>query len=318
MNDQRVLAVMYHYVRDRCGTPEEGIRGLDTASFARQLDLLCAHLEPVGWPRLRAWQQKDASIPEACFLLTFDDGLADHAEVVAPILEARGLTGVFFVSGGSLETGRMHAAHQIHLLQTVLEEDALATAVYDWLARNESAEDWPQAVDREAARRLYHYESSERADLKYLLHCTLPVCSRNRMLDELVEQQVSDPRELARKWYLDGSALFALNAAGHTIGGHGFTHEPQARLSPREQLRDLSRSAAVLRSLLGPGERPLSYPFGSYNADVARHAAEVGFVQAFTTRPGWIRQGDRAFELHRVDTIAVDTFLEQELLCPLP
>ena len=104
-----VLTIMYHYVRDRAGTADAGIRGLDTERFCRQLDLLCSQLDPVTWPMLRAWLRDEAAVPQRCFLLTFDDGLADHADVVAPILEMRGLQGVFFVPGRILETGWMYA-----------------------------------------------------------------------------------------------------------------------------------------------------------------------------------------------------------------
>ncbi len=83
---QRVVIVMYHYVRDRATTPEAAIRGLDTAGFRRQLDLLCARAEPITWPQFHAWHQGIGTIPETGFLLTFDDGLSDHAEVVAPLL----------------------------------------------------------------------------------------------------------------------------------------------------------------------------------------------------------------------------------------
>ncbi len=54
--DQNVLVVMYHYVRDRAGTPDAGIRGLDVKGLCRQLDLLCDELTPVGWPAL--WPSK--------------------------------------------------------------------------------------------------------------------------------------------------------------------------------------------------------------------------------------------------------------------
>ena len=318
MDDARVIAVMYHYVRDRAGTPEAGIRGLDTATFCGQLDRLCAHLEPVTWPGLYAWLLGHGSIPQRGFLLTFDDGLADHADVVAPILEARGLRGVFFVPGHVLGSGRMDSAHQIHLLQATLGDEVFADCVGAWLDQNHPRDGWLGRVDEAAARRTDHYEETvERARIKYLLAHVLPIDLRNGMVDALFRQHVGDPQTVARHWYLDLCQVMGLHDAGHTIGGHGFAHEPYERLSSDERGHDLRASAAALESLLGPGARPFSFPYGSFDEGIAWRCAAAGFATAFTTRPGWITGGDDTFQLNRVDTIHVDAFMEEELACAL-
>ena len=317
MSEQRILAVMYHYVRNRAGSPEAGIHGLGAGAFGRQLDQLSALAEPITWPMLNAWHRGRGSLPGRCFLLTFDDGLADHVEVVAPILEARGLRGVFFVPARVLETGRMESAHQIHLLQAKLGDQAFLAAVTEWLIRHHPQGDRLDEVDQAAARRVYHYESAERAAVKYLLAFTLPSQVREEMIAVLFARRVGDPGEYARRWYLDAGDLTALVRAGHTIGGHGFAHEPYLRLSAPEQVRDLSRCASVLRQILGPGTRPFSYAYGSFDDAVAWRCHQAGFAQAFTTRPGWIRRFDNVHALNRLDTKDADAFCELELSCPL-
>ena len=81
--------VMYHYVRD-----DARVHARTIAELEAELDHVAEHytavrLEDVvtgGWP------------DNAC-LLTFDDGLVEHLDVVAPALERRGLTGVFCPPG---------------------------------------------------------------------------------------------------------------------------------------------------------------------------------------------------------------------------
>ena len=174
---------------------------------------------------------------------------------------------------------------------------------------------WLSRIDEQAARQTYHYETSPRARIKYLLNYTLPIELRHALINSLFAAQVGDPRQFAGQWYLDGAAVSDLDRAGHTIGGHGFAHEPYNRLSGAQQLRDLWRSAAVLRGLLGPDVRPFSYPFGGMTETVARRCAEAGYVQAFTTQPGWIRCDDDPHRLCRLDTINVEAFVTQELTC---
>ncbi|MCH7814539.1 MAG: polysaccharide deacetylase family protein, partial [Planctomycetes bacterium] len=289
---------------------------LDIAGFRRQLDLLCSRAEPITWPQFHAWHQGSGTIPETGFLLTFDDGLSDHAEVVAPLLEDRGLRGVFFVPGQVLDSGRMASAHQIHLLQATLGDEAFADAVCSWLTDNYAEGgclDQPQIAQ---AHRVYHYEPPERAELKYRLAFALPIDVRRKMIDSLFAAHLGDEEPYARRWYLDGRQVAALQRAGHTIGGHGFDHEPYLRLSGDDQVRDLSRSAKILDDLIGPGPRPFSYPYGSFDNAVARRCRQAGFCQAMTTRPGWVGCGSDAWALDRVDTIDLDRFLEQEQPCP--
>src|SRR3712207_4663931 len=79
--------VMYHYVRDRAS-----VHARTVAELEAQLDFVARTHEVVRVADVaaRAWP------PNGC-LLTFDDGLREHLETVAPALEARGLTGCFCV-----------------------------------------------------------------------------------------------------------------------------------------------------------------------------------------------------------------------------
>jgi len=315
MSAVRCLTVMYHYVRDRSGTPESGIRGLAESGFERQLDLLCERLTPIDWPALLAWRAGRRTIPEKSVLLTFDDGLLDHAEVVFPILEKRGLRAVFFVQTATLVEGRMDASHQTHLLMCHLGVKGLANAATGWLTQKEPRWGARYPVDHVAAERVYHYETPECARLKHLLTNVLPISLRDHLLGELFSRYIGDTREWAARWYSGFDQLAAMQSAGHTIGGHGHTHEPFSRLSPTEQARDMAMCSTVLSDRLGSCARPMSYPYGVCDDDIARRCAFCSFVNGFTTEQGWISAFDDAHRLRRVDTIDVNAFLEREFTC---
>ncbi len=309
------LVVMYHYVRDRHNGPESAIRGLDVATFEQQLDILCDTLKPIDWSTLVAWQTGRVSIDAPTFLLTFDDGLSDHAEVVAPVLEERGLRGVFFVSTAMLVDRVMATAHQIHLLLCHMDAEDLSTQVRQRAIDAGVNQEELLAADDDAHRRAYAYESADRAALKRLLTYGLPIELRNDIVASLFAENVGDSADYAARWYMNWEAIATMRRDGHTIGGHGHVHEPLLRLSPEDQQRDMARCVAVLRDGLGPGVRPFSYPFGSVDWDLARRCGACGFVNGFTTVRGWVGQRDHAHQLSRVDTIHVDSFLEKELAC---
>jgi peptidoglycan/xylan/chitin deacetylase (PgdA/CDA1 family) len=322
----QVLVVMYHYVRDEDSLPRPGspgpfggIKGLTTAEFNRQLDELCAALEPIDWPHFVAWTTGRADLPRRAFLLTFDDGLVDHAETVASALEARGLRGVFFVPGAVLTGHRMLCAHATHLLLAALGDEGLTEALLAYLQRHDPAGEWPAQFRRletqggGAPASVYDYESPSRATLKYFLTLELPIPLRTAAVDWLFEQHIGSVARWARHWYLGWDDLVRMRAAGHTIGGHGFLHEPYSRLSPAEIRQDVMRSSVVLRDGLGADLRPFSYPYGSTSGPVYDACREAGFVQAFTTQRRWVTPGLDPMQLPRFDTIHVAQSLRRQL-----
>ena len=312
----RCLVVMYHYVRDddpatrADGRPERsGICGLTSDAFRDQIDRLCAAFEPVDWPTLFAWSCRRRSIPRRSFLLTFDDGLAEHAQTVVPILEQRGLHGAFFIPGAVLASHQMLSAHALHVLLSKLSEERLEREVVDLLDGE------VETVSAEKAQQMYHYESPARARLKYLLTTILPVHQRSVAITRLFERYVGSSAEWAKRWYLGWDELAHMQSAGHTVGAHGFCHEPYTRLSPTEKRRDLRQVLSLLSDGLGPDIRPISYPYGSFDGDTLSACAEVGFAHGFTTRRGWIRAGDDLLTLSRVDTIDVGSVVQEEAAC---
>ncbi|MFQ5413643.1 MAG: polysaccharide deacetylase family protein [Phycisphaerae bacterium] len=310
--DARCLAIMYHYVLDERRDAGSGICGRTAPDFRRQLDRLCDTAEAIDWASMYAWLQGRGSMPKRSFLLTFDDGLAGHARVVAPILKERGIRAVFFVCGDVLVRQRLLPVHAVHLLMGTLGEDGFRDALLARLAEEDPSLDWAASVDPAAADRMYHYETPDRARLKYLLAVTLPAALRDHVVDALFEQHVGSATRWAKEWYLNWDDLTDLEAMGHTVGGHGQCHEPCTRLGPERLRQDMTSVAAVLSGGLGPDLRPFAYPYGRCSDEVCTQCRRAGFVQAFTTERGWITAGSDPMRLPRVDTIDVETVLDEE------
>ena len=313
--DEQCLVIMYHYVQHRPLPVYEGVRGPAPEEFSAQLDRLCNVAEPIDWPSFYAWMQGRGSISRRSFLLTFDDGLADHARTVLPVLQERRLRGVFFVPGAVLATQGMLPAHAIHLLLSRLGEAAFERELADELAKHTGKKGWLASIDVEAAETMYHYESPTRARLKYLLTIALPIELRNAVVNALFERRIGSSARWSRHWYLGWDDLAEMESLGHTIGGHGYSHEPYLRLTPNERREDMSRVARVLRDGLGADIRPFSYPYGSFDDETAVACRESGFVHAFTTESRWVTRGCDPLRLPRVDTIHVDTILKEESAC---
>jgi len=306
----RCLSVMYHYVQEPEALLAGGVKGLSPAAFAAQVDELCRRFEPIAWRDLDQGLTDWNALPRRGFLLTFDDGLADHVRNVLPILDRRGLKGIFFIPGSILSHPGMLPAHAIHVLLAALGDTELLDGVRIELAKKGVIHQGiTEGVERHALR-MYHYETPERAILKYVLTVHLPPAIRNDVIRALFFEHIGDPKTWGRRWYLTADELRQMRLAGHTIGGHGYHHEPYARLSSDEKQRDMKLCAEALNDFLDPESRPFSYPYGSVDEETCRLCRDAGFSFAFTTESAWAAPDHAAMRLPRVDTVNVHRFLE--------
>lgn len=98
----------YHAVSDQTRPHLEGLyRYPDIDSFKRDLDWLCRNFQPVDLPEVIAFSKGQKHFEQAVFHLTFDDGLRECAEIIAPILRARKLPATFLVNPAFVENGDM-------------------------------------------------------------------------------------------------------------------------------------------------------------------------------------------------------------------
>ena len=103
-----LYAVTFHYVRgEKSAFPELPFKGLSVDEFVKRLDMLQERFEVTTLGEALQYLNGESVERDLC-LLTFDDGLAEHYSVVAPILEERGLHAcLFFVPTLPLESAQL-------------------------------------------------------------------------------------------------------------------------------------------------------------------------------------------------------------------
>jgi peptidoglycan/xylan/chitin deacetylase (PgdA/CDA1 family) len=100
-----------------------------------------------------------------------------------------------------------------------------------------------------------------------------------------------------------------------TIGSHGFSHLHLADLPSDLIKNELRQSKQLLEDLIGKPVDTMSYPHGSYNAEVLAIAAEVGYKYAATSKWGAYSLGSNPLEIPRIDVWSYDNdkTLDQKL-----
>lgn len=98
---------------------------------------------------------------------------------------------------------------------------------------------------------------------------------------------------------MSGARLREIRAAGMTVGSHTVNHVKLGEATPAVQRTELADSKAALEDLLGEAVGHLCYPFGSFNLNAVRTAAQTGYVSATTCLRGAATPADSPFALPR-------------------
>jgi peptidoglycan/xylan/chitin deacetylase (PgdA/CDA1 family) len=83
--------------------------------------------------------------------------------------------------------------------------------------------------------------------------------------------------------------ILALQNAGMGIGSHGVDHRAWSRLDATALRRELETSLATLEGLCNTKIRTAAIPFGAYNATVLRALRRAGYMTAYSSDGGQMR-----------------------------
>jgi peptidoglycan/xylan/chitin deacetylase (PgdA/CDA1 family) len=210
--------------------------------------------------------------------ITFDDGQLDNYVNAAPILDAMGVSGTFFVPVEAVEK------------QTLLWHDRMAYAIASLgkrhigkslLSRLEMGADEASNNPRNGVQKAKTWDASRR------LHW------------------IEEAEELTGGWKPAWDGMMSwdhvrdLAARGHEIGSHTLTH-PRLVQCGKEELEDeIIGSRKILLEKTGAEISSFCYPNGDTDDRVLKTVDYAGFGQAVTTKEGSNNRASQRLELRR-------------------
>lgn len=300
--------LMYHYVREVKNPRYPGIKGPDTSSFKQQLDYLQNYYQIVSPQEvIEVLLGKFPTLPPRSALLTFDDGFRDHFENVFPILQERGIKGVFFPIAKPLYEGIVLDVHKIQfILATVDNSSKVLEEIKDFVNtyRNEYTLEPIETYFKRWAQ-AGRWDPPEIMFVKRMLQKGLPEEARDQLVQQLFEQFVThDETAFSRQLYASAEELKVMHNAGMAIGSHSYSHRWLNTLSPEDQEQEIDLSLDFLRDLdVSLDNWAICYPFGGYNENllkiIRRKKCAIGF--AINTNLANLDQDDPLL-LPRLDT----------------
>jgi len=275
-----VTVLMYHRVLPdgQCTDYPFPAIVMPRTSFEAQLDYLAerAHVLTVSAALRELGASPPGSKPRVC--LTFDDGYADNFDVVAPLLESRGLLGTFFITSGAVQAQRaLWYDRAVDLWTTVspqrLRELAhqLGEAPTTALSNRESWIEWLKVIP-----------NHRRAEMIRFLEAEASASGSGCPL--ITADQV---RQLADR--------------GHEIGSHTLSHPILTTMGEKGRRAEINGAKILLEEWTQRDVPGFCYPNGNYDASVIQQLREAGHEYACTTAPGRNDQRTDRFELRRID-----------------
>lgn len=244
-------------------TPEE---------FARQMDYLQAHYNVISCEQLDHWLQGKATLPPRPAIITFDDGYSDNLLNAFPVLQARNLSAIIFLTTGFIGTRQpfywdsvaycFHHTRRDHADLPLLGERHWADAA----SRDKVMLAWVEALKK------------------------VPETQKRVLIERIGDfLDVPIPEERFSNLYLTWSQVREMSQKGMEFGSHTVNHPILTRVPLEEARCELIESKRRVEEEIQKPVTSLAYPNGQgadFSRAVMRIVAETGFRLAFSLLPG--------------------------------
>ena len=202
----------------------------NTEQFEKELDFYLKYFKPVSLAELVSNKNSDKKI----FHLSFDDGLKECAEIIAPILLEKGIPATFFVNSGFVDNQQLFHKYKASLIFNRLNKTS--------------------ALKAEQILKEHNLNGREILKASFL---------QENILDEvagLIGIYFNDFLK-TQKPYLTTEQILKLKSDGFSIGAHSFNHPEFWKITEEEQLDEVKRSMDWLVEKVNPEIKAFSFPF---------------------------------------------------------
>lgn len=225
----KLTIVMYHYVRNFRTTRYPRIRGLEYTGFLNQIDYLSRNYTIMRMEDVIEALRSGAELPDNAALLTFDDGYAEHFDLVFPALYDRKLQGSFFAPVQPVRDSILLDVNRVHFVLASCDNvERLGSYIDEQInARREQFNLDSVEAYRTKWAIANRFDDADTIYVKRMLQTALPEAFRNEIATALFSQYVSnDEAAFASELYItrdqaklmQSSGMYLVRTVHHIIG----------------------------------------------------------------------------------------------------
>jgi peptidoglycan/xylan/chitin deacetylase (PgdA/CDA1 family) len=200
------------------------------SDFEKELDYFLKFFEPVSLYEFINGKKKSSKI----FHISFDDGLRECAEIIAPVLKRKGIAATFFINPGFVDNKQLFHKYKASLILGELQNKP-----------NKAAEKILQENNLSGFK-ILQAEFSQIA-----------------VLDQAAEEIGIDFERflLEQKPYLTFEQIQKLAKDGFSIGAHSFNQQEFWKISEQEQLEQIIKSMSWISANIPQKIKTFAFPF---------------------------------------------------------
>ena len=246
ISNKKLLIPLYHAISD---DPPAHLKNLyplrSIRQFKNDLAFILKFYEPISVKDLVYSIKNNQPLTENRVLFTFDDGLREVKDFIAPILKEKGIPAIFFINSAFVNNKDFFYRYKASLIVERLknEDPHELTRVAKILNINSP---------------LFKPVKDAVLQVNYLY---------KDLLDEIACLLHIDFNDYLQKYnpYLSTAELSLLMKDGFNIGAHGVDHPEFFNISFKEQYRQVKESIIWVKENLNPDFNLFAFPFTDFN-----------------------------------------------------
>lgn len=212
--------------------------------FIHDIDVLLKSFKPASVDDVQQSLAKNNRLPERSFLLSFDDGFREVHDIVAPILEKKGIPAIFFINPAFIGNKLLFYRCKISLLiHELLKHASDKRYITTYTRRLTGPKDLNKVEAITAALKKINQHTS---------HILDEIAAENNysFASFLQEQQP----------FLTGDQVISLHKKGFSIGAHSLDHPYYPLLNLDQQIEQTEKSCRFVNELTGTDQCTFSFP----------------------------------------------------------
>ncbi|MFP4023312.1 MAG: polysaccharide deacetylase family protein [Thiohalospira sp.] len=245
ISNKQLLIPLYHAISDDPPAHLKNLYPLRSINqFKNDLAFILNFFEPISVKDLVYSIKNNQPFTKNKVLFTFDDGLREVKNFIAPILKEKGIPAIFFINSGFVNNRALFYRFKSSLIVERLSKS------------NAQELKWIAEILKVNSTRFISLKNA-------VLQVT---CSNQFILDKIANYLEVDFDDFLKKKspYLSTDEIKTLMKQGFYIGAHGVDHPEFFNISFEKQYRQVKESVRWVQKYINPDFNLFAFPFTDF------------------------------------------------------
>jgi hypothetical protein len=242
LSGQKIILPFYHAISNRDIPHIKHLYPVKSEiEFKKDLDFFLKYYKPISLDELVNIAEGRKKLTSNSFHLSFDDGLKEVYEVVAPILSSKGIPATFFLNSAFVDNKDMFYRYKASLLLESLFKKKYSP--------------------EELRNCLSHFKNGKTSNIKDLI---LSVNFNNKNVLGILGKELKVDFNLylnQEKPYLTSDQIKELMKKGFTPGAHSIDHPEFSTIKFEDQIDQATKSMKFVSDHFKPRHHVFAFPF---------------------------------------------------------